>query len=129
METYILTPGLIPLRVHEMPINPHLIDLLQTQRIVPQVRLTEAPPVRHYEALQLRPDLREAIVDGLERRADVLALLLRFDLLDDVEAFFQQGGADGLRGGDEPAGTEELAVDTLPVVSCPVTQNLGGATW
>jgi hypothetical protein len=70
--------------------------------------------VGHHQRLELRPDLGKTVVDRLECASDVLAFLLSFDLLHNVETFFEEGGTDGLGGGDGPAWTEESAVDAFP---------------
>lgn len=112
---YILSRWPIPVLVMELAVNPHLVDLLQTQRVVPQVRLAEAPSVGEHQVLQLGADLAEAVVDGLERGCDVLGLLLRLDLLRDLEAFLEERRADCLGCGDHAAGAEELPVHALRV--------------
>lgn len=111
--THVLARRSITLLIDELAIDPHLVDLLQTQGVVPQIRLAQAPPMREDQALELLADLREAIVDGQQRRCDILALVLRLDLLHNLKALLERGGADRLRRGDDAARGEELAVHAL----------------
>ena len=47
-ETHVLSLWPVTVSVHELPVYPHLIDLLQTKAVVPQIRLAETPPMGKY---------------------------------------------------------------------------------
>lgn len=81
----------IPIQIHEFAVHPHLIYLLQTQRVVPEICLSQTPPVSLGEVLQLLPDLRHPVKDWLQRISDTFRLILSLDFLCDVEAFFEEG--------------------------------------
>ncbi len=87
---YELAGRAVPFRVYEFSVDPHLVNLLQAERVVPEVSFAEAPPVCHHQILELKPDLAEAIVYRLERRRDVLRVLIRLDLVRNLKAFFKQ---------------------------------------
>lgn len=61
-RAHILALWPIALGVDELAVYAHLVDLLQTEAVVPQVRLPKAPPVREDELLELLPDLAETVV-------------------------------------------------------------------
>ena len=46
--TCILALRPVTLGVDELPVNAHLVNLLETETVVPQVGLAEAPPMREY---------------------------------------------------------------------------------
>ena len=65
------------------------------------------------QTLQLSPDLHQTVVYRLERRRDVLRLVQRSNLLDNLEALFEEGRADGLRRRERASWTHEFAIDPL----------------
>jgi len=81
----------IPIQIHELAVHPHLIYLLQAQRVVPEICLSQTPPVSLGEVLQLPPDLRHPVEDRFQRVRDTFRLILSLNLLRDVEAFFEEG--------------------------------------
>ena len=81
----------IPIQIHELAVHPHLIYLLQTQGVVPEVCLPQTPPMSLCEVLQLLPDLRHPVEDWFQRICDTFRLILSLDLLCDVKAFFEEG--------------------------------------
>jgi hypothetical protein len=100
----------IPFGIHKFSIHPHLINLLQAERIIPQIGLAQTPSVGHDQVLKLESDLAEPVVYRLERRRDVLRIFVGLDFLDNIEAFFKKGGADRLRRRYDPSWPEELAI-------------------
>ena len=79
------------LQVYELSVYPHLVYLLQTQRVVPQIRFSQTPSVGQSEALQLPPDLRQPVKDWFQCVRNIFRFILGLDLLCDVEAFFKEG--------------------------------------
>lgn len=78
---YELAGWSVPFRVYEFAFDPHLVNLLQAERVVPQISLAEAPPVCHHQILELKAYLAEPVVYRLERRRNVLRVLVRLDLV------------------------------------------------
>lgn len=87
--TYILSGRPVSISVDEFAIDAHLIDLLQANSIVPQIRFTQAPTSSEYEVLKLSTDLRKPVIDRFQTEGNVLRVFASFDFLYDLKAFFQ----------------------------------------
>lgn len=103
------------IQIHELAVHPHPIYLLQAQGVVPEIRLSQTPPVSLGEVLQLPPDFRHPVEDRFQRVRDALRLILSLDFLCDVKAFFEEGGADSLGGGDGAVRAKKFPIDSLAV--------------
>lgn len=101
--------------VHKLAIDSHLVNLLETERIVVEIGFPEAPSVREDEVLEFGAELAEAVVYRFERTRYVLGLVLSLDLLQDVEAVFKEGRAYCLGGRYDASWTEEFSIDSLPI--------------
>ena len=139
--SHILTVRAVALCVDELAIDAHLVDLLQTEAVVPEIGLAQAPPMRQnlcrfeppsseprsytYQALKLPSYLRKSVIDGLEGRRDIFGLVLRAYFLHNVETFLQQGGTYGLRGREGTSWAHELAINAFPADQFAVARYIG----
>lgn len=64
--THILSWRAVSVRVHKLAVDAHLVDLLETQGVIVEIRFAKAPSVREDEVFEFGAELVEAVVDGLE---------------------------------------------------------------
>ncbi|KAI3483771.1 hypothetical protein L1887_53361 [Cichorium endivia] len=114
IQQHQLALGLLALRVDKLAVDAQPVDLLERHLVVPQIRLAQRPAVRQHQMLELRLDLHQPVVDGLQRHRHLV--VAHRHVVADLEALLEQAHQDRLsRGHRAAAGSEELAIHTLGV--------------
>jgi hypothetical protein len=117
MVTHVLSLALFAIRCTAhipLPVLSLLINVSQRNRIIIEIRLSQRPTVRQAQSLQLSSHLLEALIYRLNLLTEINRIPSSLDFMSNIEAIFDQGGANGLRGWDVrcPWTDAELPIDS-----------------